>query len=285
MVDVAKNSLAHGLELIINPSPPLCLQKFSFRWGIGIYLKEEVYLRLRRTPTGERIFKGFYEYSHGKKSYSEEEFEVYRNPLGPMLSFFSSIYARMATGEMLHIYVDYTVYKDYVPCKILIEKTLGKNYSREIYQHEKDKSLVNYFFISDDEEKHVEIPVTSRFHIAAPSAVSSMLFVQSRREGISEQTFFTLLTGKNKWSFEESPGLKSIVLYKPREKMESLKIGMETVSAHVYRLYEDTEGDNLNPDSPHLNVYMSQYFNIPYMFQSLGGGEIRIKKWEYITRT
>ena len=242
-------------------------------------------MRLKRTPGGERIFKGFYDYTQQNNSYSEEEFEVYRDQQGPAISFFSSIYARMVTGEMLHIYVDYMVYKDYVPCKVLIEKTLGKNRSSEIYQYDKMNNLVSYFFVSDDEEKHVKIPVTSRFHIAAPSAVSSMLFVQNRQEGISEQTFFSLLSGKNKWSFEEAPALKSIILYKLREKMEPLKIGRETVYAHVYKLYENTERDNLNPESPHMSVYMSQHFKIPYMFQSLDGVKIKIKKWEYMART
>ena len=239
-------------------------------------------LKIKRIPDGEIIFKGFYDYSHGSNPYSEEEFEVYRNRKESMMSFFSNIYARLVTGEMLHVYVDYMVSKDCGPYKVLVEKTLGKNRSKEIYQHDKANNVVNYFFISEDKEKHVEIAVPPRFHIAAPSAISSMLFVQNRREESSEQTFCTFLTGQNKWAFEAAPTLQSVVLYKPREKMESLKIDGETVWAHVYKLYENTEGENLNLESPHLSVYMSQQFNIPYMFQSLSGVKIRIKKWENV---
>ena len=242
-------------------------------------------MRLKRTPLGEQVFKGFYDYYQGNNSYSEEEFEVYRNSQDRGMSFFSNIYARMSTGEMLHIYVDYMVYKNYVPYKIVIEKTLGKNKSSEIYQYDKTKELVSYLFVSDEEEKSVEIPVTSRFHIAAPSAVSSMLFIQNQRKGISEQAFFTLLTGKNHWRFEEAPTLKSIVLYKPREKMEPFKIDMETVYAHVYRLYENTKEEKFSEVSPFLSAYMSQYFNIPYMFESSSGMKIKIRNWKYITKT
>ena len=242
-------------------------------------------MKLKRTPEGERIFRGFYDYSHKNNFYSEEEFEVYRSRQEPTVSFFSNIYARMKTGEMLHTYVDYMVSKDYVPYKILVEKTLGKNRSSEIYQYDKARSLVNYFFLAGGKENHVKIPVTSCFHIAAPSAASSMLFVQDRREEISEQTFCTFLTGQNKWFFEAAPVLKPVVLYKPRDKMESLEIGVETVYAHVYKLYENKEREHLNVDSPHLNIYMSQHFNIPYMFQSSDGVEIKIKKWEQLAKS
>ena len=239
-------------------------------------------MKIKRIPEGERVFKGFYDYSVGARSYSKEEFEVYHSSQGSTMSFFSSIYTRMTTGEMLHIYVDYMVSKDFLPYRIMVEKTLGKNRSSEIYQYDKTKNLVNYFFATDEEEKHVNVAVASRFHIATPAAVSSMFFVQNCREGSGEQTFCTLLTGQNKWVFESEPVLKSVILYKPREKMEPVKIGMETVYAHVYRLYENTEGGNLN--SPHLNVYMSQHFNIPYMFRSPEGTSVWIKKWEYTTR-
>ena len=241
-------------------------------------------MRLKRTPLGEQIFKGFYDYFQGDDCYSEEEFEVYRNPQNMTMSFFSNIYTRMTTGEMLSVYVDYTVYKNYLPYKVLIEKALGKNKCGETYEYDKAKKLVNYIFISNEEEKHIEIPIASRFHIATPSTASSMLFIQNQRRAANEQSCFTMLTGKNQWSFKQEPILKSVVLYKTREKTEPFKMGKEAVYTDAYRLYENVKGESLNMNAPSLGVYMSQYFNIPYILESSNGMTIKIKKWDCIKK-
>ena len=236
--------------------------------------------RLKRNPKGEKIYQGTYEYRNKSRTYSQEEFLVYRNNSGFSFSFFSQMDCLVATGEILRVYVDYVVSKDHTPQKVFVEKTLGERQSSELYQYDRIKSCINYFFISSDEKKHHEIPVTSRFHISTPTMVTSMLFLKNRPNNISGKDFHTLFTSQNEWDFSSPPQSKSVVVQRSPHGTVSYKVGEELISVPVYNLYENVDDGVLSAKMPSLEIYMSKHLNIPYSISCKDGLKIEIKKFE-----
>ena len=237
-------------------------------------------MRLKRNPDGEQVLAGFYDYSHQNTPYAKEQFEIYRNGKKQIISFFSNIYARTPSGETLHIYVDYTITTNGPPDKVLVEKTLGKNHNSEIYQYNRSTNRIDYSYIAEKNEIHTKVPVTSHFHIAVPAAASSLLFVRNRQKEFHKHEALTLVTGQNKWSFEKSPILKSIMLYKTQKKKAPIKIGNETFHAHIFKIYDNPENNNFNPQAPHLNAYIDTHLNVPYLLEHSDGTKISISSWE-----
>ena len=234
-------------------------------------------LRLKRNPMGEKIYQGVYDYHRGNNTYSEEEFLVYRDNSALSLSFFSLMHARVATGELLKVYVDYTVSKDYTPQKVLIEKTLGKRQISEVYQYDKVKSRIGYFFISQKGKKHSEIPITSNFHITTPTTVTSMLFLKPQKDKSMGKNFYSLFTCHNQWEFASAPKAQSVIIQRKHLGTSKLKIGEEYVSSAVYNLYENAASGAVTPEMPSIEVYMSRYVNIPYMLKTKDGLHIRAR--------
>ncbi len=75
-------------------------------------------MEIKRKPRGDKVYRGAYNYYKGDKLYAEEEFEVYKDRKELGMSFFARLHARVATGELLNIYVDFTLTKDYLPQKL-----------------------------------------------------------------------------------------------------------------------------------------------------------------------
>ena len=202
---------------------------------------------------------------------------VFRNNRALSMSFFSSMYCRMATGELLNIYVDYMVSKDFVPKKVLIEKKLGQREISEVYQYDESTSSVRYLFISEKEKKQFAIPVSSRFHITTPTTATSMLFLKPQNDSSSGKSDYSILTSYNKWNCDAPPDIKTITVQRDSTGTTGLKIGNETVYAPAYKVYEWTN-KGLLPEMPFVEVFMSRHVNIPYMIKADDNLTINMRK-------
>lgn len=241
-------------------------------------------LRLKRSPKGEKVYEGVYEYRSKGRLYSEEEFMVFRHQSGFALSFFSQMDCRVATGEIFRVYVDYVVSKDFMPQKVLIEKVLGERQSSELYQYDQVKSCINYFFISPDQRNHLTIPVTSRFHIGTPTMVTSMLFIKNRPGDVREKDFHVLFGSQNDWEFSKAPSAKSLIIQRSNHGTSSFRVGDEIISVPVFNIYENVDEGIVSKDMPKLEVYMSRHLNIPYAIKGNDGLEVEITKFQNLIK-
>lgn len=234
---------------------------------------------LRRRVKGEKVYRGAYKYLKGETVYCEEEFEVYKDRKELNLSFFAELHSRVATGELLTTYVDFQISKDYVPIKVLVEKTLGKEVVKEIYDFNKRTNVIDYLFISKKGEQHCQITTNPKFGIQTPAACTSMLFLRSKKEDTTAKNYFNIITSFNHWKFENEPSQQTIVLERAGSSQESMLIEGQSVQAIQYKMYNaeelsEAENQNLVEIS---KSYVSKHATIPYLVKSDDGIKIQIK--------
>lgn len=224
---------------------------------------------------GEKVLRGSYNYYRVNSVYSEETFEVYRDRQDFSVSFFSDIHSRVSTGELLTINVDVKLTKDFVPFYIKVIRALGKDVSTETYTYEKSASSLLYTFETEHESQEVQIPISSKFHVATPAACSSMVFLKSKREDTTSKNFYHLVQSDNKWKYEAVPQVKIIAMQRVGTGTENVVIDGHSVQATQYRLFEDDNDTTDNP--PSLKVHISKHATIPYIIKGDDGTRIQIK--------
>ena len=236
-------------------------------------------MELKRKPRGDKVYRGAYRYLKGETVYCEEEFEVYKDRKELGMSFFAELHSRVSTGELLTIYVDYQISKDFIPQKVLIEKSLGKDLVSEVYDYDKKKGVLDYLFLTKDDRNHCQISTSPKFSITTPCACTSMLCLKTKKEDTTSKNFYQLISSRNNWTYEDEPYTNSMALERLGLGTESLLIEGQSVQATVYRMFS---GEDLEktPDQnllPFLKVHLSKHATIPYQITSQSGEKIQIK--------
>ncbi len=227
----------------------------------------------------QKLYRGAYEYSRNNNIYTEETFDVYRDKKEMGLNFVSQTMSRVATGELLNISVDYTVNKEFIPVKVHIDKTLGNEHVEETYIFNNKTNIITYTFKSNDEKEVHEISTGPKFHIAAPTVCTSMLFLKTKKVDATSKTNFTTFVSENQWSFKSIPSSKSMVIERVSLTAENLSIDGSNLTAMEYKLFEqpDDEGDNDANINDFLRVYVSPHASIPYLVKSEEGTKMQVK--------
>lgn len=234
------------------------------------------------TPHSKKIFRGAYTYLKNDQAFAEENFEVYKDNQELGMYFLSKLHSRVSTGELLSVDVTYNISKDYVPNFVMISRSLGKESVKEIYDFNPRKGLLTYLFINDEEEVKHEINTPPKFHITAPTACSSMLFLRSKKFDATSKNYYLFLSSRNQWAFEEMPKTSSISVQRISSTAEKLVIDNQNVQAVEYKLSEDeNESDaqaaKAQSAPPSIRIYLSPYVTIPYMLRTPDGAKVQIK--------
>jgi len=234
---------------------------------------------IKRKPRGEKVYRGAFTYFKGDKLYAEEEFEVYKDRKELGMSFFARLHARVATGELLNIYVDYSLTKDYTPQKLLIEKDIGQESVTELFDFNPRKSGLDYIFINKAGEKHIQIPVPPKFGITTPTTSTSMLFLKYKKEDTTAKNYYQVLSSMNQWTFEQNPHIQNIVAERAALTAENINIDGQSVAATPYRIWDaaDLEEDVDTSQIDHASIQLSKFSSIPYQVKSQDGTRIQIK--------
>jgi hypothetical protein len=236
-------------------------------------------MEIRRKPRGDKIYRGAYNYFKGDTLYAEEEFEVYKDRKELGMSFFGELHSRVATGELLSVYLDFTLTKDYIPQKLMVEKTLGKEVVKEIFDFNPRTNIVDYIFISTQGQEHTEVAVPPRFGITTPLSFTSMLFLKTKKEDTTAKNYFQVLSAKNQWRYEHEPYQQTIVAERTALASENLNLEGQSVAATPYKIWDaadlDKEDDENSP--PFATVQISKHATIPYLIRSQDGLKIQIK--------
>lgn len=226
----------------------------------------------------DKIYRGAFNYYRNENSYAEENFDVYRDKKDQSYHYISEAVVKVTTGEILNIHVEYSVTKEYIPTFVMIEKVMGKETTKETYEFNSRRNHLIYKFTSTkNEEQIAEIPTAPKFHIATPTAASSMLFMRSKKFDASGKNSFNILVGFNQWEYKESPFFKNVILERASLTTEKMNIDGQNVQATQFRMYDEgTDFKNIK-EPPHVKIFLSQHGGIPYMIRTEDGTKIQIK--------
>ncbi len=226
----------------------------------------------------DKIYRGAFNYYRNESSYAEEIFDVYRDKKEMSYHYISEAIVKVTTGEVLNLFVEYIVNKDYIPTYVCVEKNLGKEKTKEVYQYIAKRNHLLYKFINAKlEESNVEIVTAPKYHISTPTAASSMLFLRSKKFDASGKNSFNILIGHNQWEFKDEPKFKNIILERANLTTEKINIDGQNVQATQYRMFDDETDFKLVKEPQHIKIYLSQHGAIPYLLRTDDGTKIQIK--------
>lgn len=226
----------------------------------------------------DKIYRGAFNYYRNENSYAEENFEVFRDKKEQSYHFISEAVVKVTTGEILNLHVEYIVNKEYIPLFVMIEKIMGKESTREVYEYSIKRNQINYKFTNSKGDSHEdEIATAPKFHITTPTAASSMLFLRSKKFDASGKNSFNILIAFNQWEYRVAPKFKNIILERANLTAEKMNIDGQNVQAMQYKMYDDATDFKSIKDPQHVKIFLSQHGAIPYMVRSDDGTKIQIK--------
>ena len=134
----------------------------------------------------DKIFRGAYNYYRNENMYAEEVFDVYFEKKESSYVTVAESTARVATGELLNIRVEYIYNKEYIPSYVSIEKTMGKEFTKEVFKYITKRNHILYTFEnSRGKNGESEIITAPKYHIATPMTSTSMIFLKSKKLDVS----------------------------------------------------------------------------------------------------
>lgn len=226
----------------------------------------------------DRMYRGAFSYFRNENSYAEENFDVYRDKREQSLHYVSEAIVKVTTGEVLNLHVEYIVNKEYIPQFVAVEKIMGKEATREVYQYNARKNQLVYKFTNSKGDEHEdEIATAPKYHITTPTAASSMLFLRSKKFDASGKNAFNVLVGFNQWTYKEAPLFKSILLERASLTAEKMNIDGQNVQATQYKMYDEAADFKSVKEPQHVKIFLSQHGAIPYLIRSEDGTKIQIK--------
>lgn len=238
------------------------------------------------TKHSKKIFRGAYNYIKKDTPYAEEVFEVYKDGHELSMHFLAKLHSRVSTGELLNIDVHYVISKDYNPVMLVINRSLGQESVKEIFDYNPRKNIITYLFISEEEEVSREISTPPKFHLTTPVACSSMVFLRSKKFDSTSKNYYTFMSSQNQWSFEHSPHTHNVVVQRMSSTTENLVVEGNNLQAVEYKLTEDENSSEAKLDvkstgplepPQSIRIYLSPYITIPYVLRSPDGTKVQIK--------
>lgn len=222
----------------------------------------------------EKLFDGAYNYFDREKGipYSQEIFTVYKNPENNFLIYKAEILSRVTSGEFLKINTHYEVNTFWAPQKVIIEKTLGAIFTKEVFTPDYDNQILSYEFTNPNGTKNISRNIVTRYQITTPATSTSMLSSQTKKFDSMSRNAYILVSSNNAWEYEAPFEDKSVfVEYKTHESKEVVINGssLSCIKCHMYQT--DT---NQNMTEEPTIFYLSKHVGIPYLVE---GKDIRIE--------
>lgn len=227
----------------------------------------------------DKVFRGSFNYFRNDSLYADENFDIYRDKKDQTFHYISEASIRVLSGEILILHVEYIVNKDFIPTYVLIEKIMGKDSSKELYEYNVRRNILNYTFSSSKiEAKHeCEIATAPKYHITTPTAASSMVFLKSKKFDANGKNSFNALISHNQWEFVAQPAFRSVIIERANLTAEKINIEGQSVQSIQYRLYdEETDFKNIK-EPPHIKIFMSPHGSVPYIIKGDDNTRMQIK--------
>ncbi len=226
----------------------------------------------------DKIYRGAFNFYRNENIYAEESFDVYRDKKEQSYHYISEAVVKVTTGEILNLHVEYVVNKEYIPTFVMIEKIMGKEMTKEIFEYNSKRNHLAYKFSNGKDEEHVdEIATAPKYHITTPTAASSMLFMRSKKFDASGKNSFNILVAENQWEYRSAPVFKNIILERANLTAEKMNIDGQNVQATQYRMFDEGTDFKSAKEPQHVKIFLSQHGGIPYLIKTEDGTKIQIK--------
>lgn len=226
----------------------------------------------------DKIYRGAFHFFRNENIYAEESFDVYRDKKEQSFHYISEAVVKVTTGEILKLNVEYIINKDFIPTFVVIHKMMGKESTRETFEYNAKRNHIVYKFLNSKKDEHTEeITTAPKYHIATPTAASSMLFMRSKKFDASGKNSFNILLSNNQWDYKESPVFRNVILERANLTTEKMNIDGQNVLAIQYRLFDESTDFKNIKEPPHIKIFLSQHGGIPYLVRSDDGTKIQIK--------
>lgn len=234
------------------------------------------------TNKQKKIFKGAYEYKRDGLVYCDENFEVFKDTKELTTIYKANLTSRVSTGELLKITVEYVCNKDWVPIRVSINKTLGREFIEETFKLDSKANILNYQLKSKHSKEKSSITIPPRFHIQTPCAASSIVFLLSKKFDSTTKNLYSVYASENNWSFESPVVNKTVAMEKMGLGTEEIEINGSKVQAVKYRLIDEQKEDKNSKEKKDykpasLTVYLSRHIAIPYRIEFDKTNKIEIK--------
>ncbi len=231
----------------------------------------------------KKVLLGTYEYSNNGNVYAEERFQVFKDQKNYDHIFVAEVNCRTTTGELLKIISHYELSKNWIPHDVRVERSLGPKKSEEIYAFEPKNNSIHYTLHTNEVRGESHFATVPRFHVAAPCAAASMLFILSKRFDNTARNDYTVWSSTNQWKYLNPPTMHTVSLDRVSVGNETLFINNQELSCIKYLAYntshagsEELPFDYRNQQAP-LTVYLSGHMAIPYIIEGQGSTRIQIK--------
>ena len=231
----------------------------------------------------EKIYRGSYEYLNNGRVYAEESFEVFRDNHELTYTFNTEIHSRVATGELLTVTVEYIIGKDYIPKRVEIDKTLGKEHINEIFEANNKVNVVKYFFSNNEESHESQISTPPRYHITSPASCSSLLFILSKKFDTTSKNDYTIISSLNQWEYKSDLVSKSLSMKKLSATPDVVDLDDKKLTGDYYELFNFDNDDNAitgkqkEEDNESIKIFLSKHMAIPYILEGQNNTNIQIK--------
>ncbi len=207
------------------------------------------------------IFKGSYKYYMGSKTYSEENFKVFKNFEENILIFVSEQLTRVANGEFLKMCTSYTVNGKYEPLQVTIEKSLGDKWAKETFTPDKNMPQLEYTFETLDSTKTIKVQTPAKYHIATPASCTALMFTKAKKYDPTILNSFYIITSDNVWDYQKA--IESKIIYYRCENIhvkDELTINKKTLSGTVFEVFMNDS----DPADKRISYFLSKHHGIPY---------------------
>lgn len=232
----------------------------------------------RNYSKNDRIYRGCYNYYRNDNLYAEENFDVYKDKRDQTLHFISESVMRVSTGEMLNIHTEYITNKEFVPLFVYIEKIMGKEIAKEVYDFSPKRSVITYTFKNTKGDEHVdEIMSPPKFHITTPTALTSMLFIRTKKFDATGKNTYSLVVSDNTWEYTAAPRFTNPIVERVGLSNEKVTIDGQNVLASPFRLFDEVTEFKSVKEPPHVKIYLSPHNGIAYTIRSEEGTKIQIR--------
>jgi len=232
------------------------------------------------TKSKKKIIRGAYNYVRDKTVYGEEEFEVFKDRKDFSLTFESEFHSRVLTGEMLQVYVKYQVNKNFVPLKVSVKKKLKNETCKKLYIFDTSINSLEYVFKNKRSRKKVKMSVPPRFSITIPTAITTTLFLISKKFDSTIKNYFTVISSTNQWEYVDELITRKFVVEKMNLTFNTILINKKELQAIQYKIYKDvksTKSGQRHVDPPHIVSTINHYHSIPYNISTKNKTIIAIK--------
>ncbi|HLE11791.1 MAG: hypothetical protein A2504_15165 [Bdellovibrionales bacterium RIFOXYD12_FULL_39_22] len=246
--------------------------------------KDDDNIELTLTASVDKIYRGGYNYYNGEKIYAEESFDVIRDNKELTFTFKSEFHTRIATGELFTIKTDYTIGKDYIPRKVEITKALGRERVTELFEANNKTNLLKYSFIKRGRDQVCEVSTPPRFHIGAPCAATSFLFILSKKFDATSKNDYVSFISKNQWEYSGPIISKTFSLEKLAPASENIEIDGKSLTGDYYKFYEFDMDDGKikkskkeKKEKESIKIFLSKHMAMPYLVTGQSENQIKIK--------